>query len=595
MGFQVARTLLGFTRPYPWAMPSLITLGVLFSLSEGVGVGLLIPFLSMLLQGDQGGETGLFVDLLMRYAAIFDQDRRLMFLGLTIIALIVTKSLIQFAYIYLAAWLRERINHNLRTELCNHLFNVGYAFIARSDQGQLLNTLHGETFRTGEGLACLSRLVSAACTVAVFMVILVLISWQMTVAVVLGGLLASLVVRALARRTQRVGYQAVASYEALSDRLMEILSGMRMIRIFGQEASEAERFAKVSLRARHVVQLSQVLVGVMIPFVEVLYLPAFLGAVAVAIYAQIALPTMIAFLVLVYRMLPPVKNLDSNRVNLARFAGSVSAVAELLRRDDKPYIRSGSVPFEGLTSEIRFDRVSFQYSGPNERPALRDVSIRVGKGQTVAIVGGSGAGKSTIANLLCRLYDPTAGRILIDGRPLTEFDIGSWRRKLAFAGQDAELISGTVRENIAFSRSEASDAEIEAVARRVAAYEFIQALPNGFETPIGPRGLRLSGGQRQRIGLARALLREPEVLILDEATNALDSLSETAIQQTLEHLAGQLTMVVIAHRLSTIRNADHVVVLEAGRVVEEGSPEDLARRDGLFADLLRRQMLALTG
>jgi subfamily B ATP-binding cassette protein MsbA len=209
-----------------------------------------------------------------------------------------------------------------------------------------------------------------------------------------------------------------------------------------------------------------------------------------------------------------------------------------------------------------------------------------------AVVGGSGAGKSTLLYLLARLYDPTAGEIRVDGVPLPELDLAAWRSRLAFAGQDLELMGDTVRANIAFGRSGATLDEIVAAARQGDAHGFISELPQGYDTRIGERGLRLSAGQRQRIGLARALVRKPEILILDEATNALDSLSERVIQHALEQLAGNLTMIVVAHRLSTIRLANHVIVLDEGRLVEQGPPDTLLRANRGFAHLWHLQLNA---
>jgi subfamily B ATP-binding cassette protein MsbA len=203
----------------------------------------------------------------------------------------------------------------------------------------------------------------------------------------------------------------------------------------------------------------------------------------------------------------------------------------------------------------------------------------------VALVGGSGAGKSTLINLLCRLYDPTAGEIRVDGVRLVDLDLASWRRRIAIAGQDADLLAGTIRDNIGYGDPEADDARIAAAAEKANIRDFIESLPQGYDTPVGLRGTQLSGGERQRIALARALLRDPEILILDEATNAVDHISEAEIQRTLERLAGRLTIIVIAHRLSTIRRANRVVVMREGRIVEQGSRGELLKRQGAFSEL----------
>ena len=593
MGFRVVRQLLRFLRPYPWALPALVGLGVLASFSEGVGIGLLIPFLSILLDSGPGDESSPIVALTMRYAGDLSGSDSLLIIGSVIVALVVIKTLIKLSYIWLSADVNERVNHHLRMSLCRQLFEVGYAYIARIDQGQLFNTVQGETYRVSQALTALSLLIGALCTATVFMVLLLLISWQMTSAVVIGALLASLIVRLITRRGQQLGIEAVQAWDGLAERVMEMLNGMRMIRIFAQERRELERFEQASDQTRLVGRRADILVYMISPLMEVIYLPPLFGVLAIGIVTGVAAPTMIAFLILVYRTLPQIKNVDAGRVQLVRFGGTVDAVDRMLRRDDKPYLRSGNRRFDGLRSGITFERVSFAYTRGDERAALHEVDLHLAKGETVAVVGPSGAGKSTLVNLLCRLYDPAVGRILIDGVALTEFEPTSWRRRIALAGQGAELMSGTIRDNIAFGRFDATDAEIVAAARQARAHEFIEALPAGYATAVGPRGTRLSGGQAQRIGLARALLRAPDLLILDEATNALDNPTELAIQQTLEALSGQVTMVVVAHRFSTLRNADRVIVLADGRVVEEGRPSELMRARGAFADLAAGQALAL--
>jgi subfamily B ATP-binding cassette protein MsbA len=232
--------------------------------------------------------------------------------------------------------------------------------------------------------------------------------------------------------------------------------------------------------------------------------------------------------------------------------------------------------------------VRFHYE-PDEPPALDDVSLTIPAGRTTALVGPSGAGKSTLVKLLFRFYDPDEGTVTVDGRPLPELALGSWRDRIALVSQDVFLFNATVRENIAYGRPGATDAEVEEAARRADAHAFIRRLPQGYDTELGDRGVRLSGGQQQRITLARAIVRNPELLILDEATNALDSRSERLIQDALDLFGEGRTVVIIAHRFSTIEQADHIVVLEGGRVREEGDRESLLAHEGLFSELLALQ------
>jgi subfamily B ATP-binding cassette protein MsbA len=586
--------LLGFVRPYRWALPGLVVLGMLASASEGLGIGLLVPLLQTILGGEGAQGAGPVVGLVQRYADGFDGRLRMPVIAASIVALVLLKSVILYGTSLLFAWINGRVSHAIRSALFRQLLGVGYIFLSRTDQGRLLNTLGGETWRTTEAMSVVFSLAINLCTVVVFTTLLLLISWPLTLVVAAGVTLTSLCVRLVARRARRVGDEAVAASTELTERMAEALGSMRVIRAFGQEAREQARFDRASNRVRRSFLSMDRICAAIHPLLEVLYAPLFLGTLAFARHLGIELPTLLAFLLLLYRLQPQVKALDHNRVQLAALAGAVTEVASLLDEADKPYVRSGPLPFGGLERSVVFRNVGFRY-GPDgdSRPALSGASFEIKKGQVTAIVGGSGAGKSTIASLLYRFYDPTEGEVLVDGRPLRDLDVAAWRAHLGIAGQDIDLLSETVEANIAYGRPGAGLAAVTAAARRADAHEFILGLPQGYETRVGERGLRLSGGQRQRIGLARALLRDPDILILDEATNALDGLSQGAIQEALERLPKRTTAVVIAHRLSTIRNADHVIVLQDGRVVESGRPADLVEARGVFATLYEHELGAL--
>jgi subfamily B ATP-binding cassette protein MsbA len=291
---------------------------------------------------------------------------------------------------------------------------------------------------------------------------------------------------------------------------------------------------------------------------------------------------------LLYRLQPHLREFDRLRVEMAAFTGPIEDAVTLLDMHDARAPRSGREPITEIRDSIRFEGVSFDYGSP-ETAGITDVCFEIPKGRTVALVGPSGAGKSTIVGLLYRFFDPTAGRVLVDGVPLTKLDLAAWRQRLAFAGQDVELMDGSVRDNIAYGTPGASDAEIVAAARQAHADAFIDDLPGGYSSNVGARGLSLSGGQRQRLTLARALLRRPDLLILDEATNALDTEAESIVLERLSRMSAGISMLVIAHRLGTVRNADIVVVIDAGRVVEIGPPARLISAQGVFKRMWESQ------
>jgi subfamily B ATP-binding cassette protein MsbA len=290
------------------------------------------------------------------------------------------------------------------------------------------------------------------------------------------------------------------------------------------------------------------------------------------------------FAFVMYRIQPRIKEFDASRMRLAALAHSVEEVLSFLDSSDKQYVSSGSVTRLALDRGIDFDRVTFQYN-PVDEAALLDASFTIAANRTTAFVGPSGGGKSTIIKLVLRFHDPTGGAITVDGRTLSEFDLRFWRSQIALVSQDVYLFNATVRENIAYGRLDASLEEIIESARKADAHDFIERLPEKYDTVLGHRGTRLSGGQQQRLSLARAIVRNPRILILDEATNALDSISEHWIQEALEKMRENRMVIMIAHRLSTIERADEIIVVEKGQIRERGNLAELVQAGGLFARL----------
>lgn len=583
-------TLFRFVGPYRWALAVIVLFGILGSFLEGIGLGLMIPFLGLILDAGPGSGGGMVVQLLTKYGIDFEPGTRLLLIGGTMVVLILIKAVILYTNARLTSWLNGTVTYRIRTAAFAQLLDVGYDYIIRRDPGQLQMIVDMEIRRVGNAFSLSYNLIISACTTLVFMTLLLMISWQITLTFGLSIILGSLVVQRVSRKAKQYGRQLLKAHQQLAERLGDALSTMRMIRAFGQEDRERKRFNELANQVKREFIRSESVSGTVAPTMEVVYLPLFVCAVVVAWYAGVGVPTLFTCLLLLYRLQPHIKRMDQTRVQLNTLFGSAEAVAQLIDRGDKTYLRSGQTRLDRLKRGVELRSVSFEYSGSAGQQALSDVSFSIKVGSVTAIVGTSGAGKSTLVNLLYRLYDPTSGEILVDEINLRELDVKDWRRRLAIAGQDAELMTGTIAENISYGRPDASEQEIVNAAELANAAEFIDALPEGYQTRVGTRGLRLSGGQRQRVGLARALLCQPDLLVLDEATNSLDGLSESAVQQALDQLRGRTTILVIAHRLSTIRNADHVVVLSEGRVVEQGRPDSLTSSKGVFSKLYELQM-----
>jgi ABC-type multidrug transport system fused ATPase/permease subunit len=378
--------------------------------------------------------------------------------------------------------------------------------------------------------------------------------------------------------------------ERLAERILLTLQGLRTIRAFGQEQAHQRVFEGVSAEARQTAFRLSCLHGFIHPATEIGYLALLCLIVALTEPGHTSFATTLAAVALLYRLQPHVRELEGNLLSIAQLEEPLRSVLAMLETSDKVYQPVGTKSFSSIGEGITFRDISFTYGGAGA-PALRHASFTIPARRTTAVIGASGAGKTTIVNLLLRLYQPDQGAILVDGVPLGSLIYGNWLSRVAIAGQDVDLIEGTVAENIRMARAEASLADIQAAAEAAGVMEIIARETDGFDAWIGQQGLNLSGGQRQRIGLARAILRDPDLLILDEATSALDAALEQHIRGNLATQFAGRTILIITHRLETIRTVDHVICLRDGRVVEEGAPADLLGR----ADSAFRRLIAPAG
>ncbi|MER9631438.1 ABC transporter ATP-binding protein [Mesorhizobium sp. M0296] len=550
-------------------LPAVVVLGLLSAALEGFGIGLIIPLLNIIMGQGQTGMAG-FSAVFQHVGSSLSERDRLIVISVAILGSIVLKNLFAYANTLLTTFIYGKASHSIRSALSERLLRVGYPFFLQQSPGRLLNIISNESWRASDAIQITLGAIVNASAAIILLAFLLLLSWQMTLLVTLGLALVQ-VAHAMLSANLKAPSRSVASRNSqLASQMLHLVHAGRLIRIFGQEQREKAAFDQASDAVRRAAFVLLTRQGALPPLTEVLHAMLFLAVVIGAWFANVSFPLIVAFVILLYRLQPYMRSLQMAWSQLQGLSGSLEEVTWMLDPSGKPAPPQGSAAFPGLSQGIKFEDVTFTYSGSEQRAVvLHAASFDLRSGRSTALIGRSGAGKTTIVNLLCRFVEPDSGRILVDGSPLDHIDPGQWRKHIALASQELELVDGTIFENIIYGQDTASANDAERAARLAEAHDFIEQLPQGYWTVVGYRGVNLSAGQRQRIALARALVRDPDILILDEATNAVDGLSEAAIVETLKSRAGRRTTIVISHHRSTISFCDDVVILSHGRVKKQ--------------------------
>jgi subfamily B ATP-binding cassette protein MsbA len=580
---------------YRLAFLTAIGCTVLSSILDGATVVMLIPLLKHLFGNagalSAGTQLETFADWALRpvlQGTTADQAVARI-VGLMVVILLL-KNVAGYASNQLGVAVQEGVVRDFRSRLFRHLMTLDLAIFQRTRSGQLIQRVITDVDQTKSVInVSLVKFFQNLSVILVTLVLLAGISWRLTLLAVGAAPLLVLGLRVVLRRLRRHARDRAEEWGEITSYVTERLGAMKLIRAYHAGTREADRFEALATDYRRKVIRTNRYSSLTSPISEM-----FGGLVLIVLLVAGTRPWMaggqgalspealITFLVAALRMMSPIKSIAQFPADLAVALASADRVFQLLDAPPGEQDAPGAATAQ-FARDIVFEHVTFSYDG--ERDVLHDVSFTLPRGRIVALVGPSGAGKTTLVELLPRLHDPTSGAVRMDGVPLDRFTRASLRGLIGMVSQETVLLNDTVRNNIAFGRPDATDAQVEAAARAANAHEFVARLPQGYATLLGERGTRLSGGQRQRISIARALLRDPPILLLDEATSALDTESERLVQEAIDRLMQDRTVLVIAHRLATVRHADLILVVNEGRVAEAGTHDELYRRGGMYRRL----------
>jgi ATP-binding cassette, subfamily B, bacterial MsbA len=610
---SIYRRVLKYLRPYWLKLAASMACSIFFSLFSGMSIYLMIPLLETLFRPSapmlpatmtQTG-TSIMPDWLVNFkdgiahsfqSLVFRPDPADSLLTICFIVVIAFffKNIFGYLQSNLMVAVEQGLIRDVRNALYRHIHALPLAYFSNERTGNLISRIMNDVPVINTGIsATFQTMIREPLLIAVYLAITLMISWKLTLIAFVVFPLALLVIAAIGGRVHRVSGLVQERIADLTSVLHETISGVKVVKAFGMEEFENKKFAREGQSYLDTILHVNRIKNLASPSTEFLSAAAggviiWYGGLQVLHHEALKASEFLGFILAIFQLMPPIKELSgvNNRIQEATAAGK--RVFEIL--DTEPGIQDAPSPIrlQEFTSSIEFKNVSFHYVEGD--PVLQEVSLSIKKGDVVAIVGPSGAGKSTLVDLVPRFYDPTGGAITIDGRDLRSVELKSLRESIGIVTQETILFNDTVRNNIAYGLEDCPLERIEEAARAANAHAFISAMPGGYQSLIGERGVKISGGERQRLALARAILKNPPILILDEATSSLDTESEILVQEAIERLMAGRTSIVIAHRLSTVQHADRIVVVEGGKIVETGKHRDLVKkRGGLYKKLFDLQ------
>ena len=594
----VYKRLLPYLRPHFWRMAITIVANLIAALLDGFAIALLIPFLNILFHQPatamKSGWISKLLDATVGSKIVPGGEMHsLRNVIMLVLLAVVLKNLLVWVAGQFGATLQEYVTRDLRNSVYRHLAHLPLGYFTQMKAGQILSRVINDTFETRLILTqIVTQSLQSASLVLVYIAILFSISWQLSLIALIILPLLGFSLQPMLRKLRRGNLRRGNVHGEMTSVLQETISGIRLVKASGTEAYEESRFAEgsnkyasSSLRLTRLALLAPPVTEIIGTVIAVLIL--WIGAWQVLRSGTMTGATLLAFLTLVLRLLQPLKQLSQMRTTAQSSLASAERLFEILDSPAEFQRDRGTRGVATFDRHLEFENVSFSYG---DAPVLSHIDFSASKGEVVALVGPSGSGKSTLVDLIPRFYEPTEGRILLDGIDTRDIKLPALRSLTGIVSQETVLFHDTVRSNIAYGATDHyTEEQIEAAARAANAHEFIMELPRGYDTLLGERGTRLSGGQRQRLAIARALLTDPPILILDEATSALDTESERLVQEAVDRLLQGRTVFVIAHRLSTITHADQILVLDRGEIVERGTHAELLARRGAYHRLYSLQ------